>query len=146
MGRSFREQVSEEAHTSDTINDHIMNLIDLVREYTLGCSNLNWNRNKKDVSYQLEDAEKDLDEYFDFWNPLAFGQYKKLNYRATRNLVHLELASVRYEKIPTNEENVIRLINDRWILIDFEEVAKIGELRLALNIAAPEYMDGEDLC
>jgi len=317
MGKSFIEQVGGEALTSDTINDHIMDVIGLVQEYALGCSNLDWNRNKaiklgtttteekrvrpdvtiyynrvlvmmgeeKDVKYRLEDAEKDLDEYFDFWNPLAFGrlpfvmafaaagtklqfyyyvnnninnkpvrkkigtlialgtqnrlynymalqytinfirilqtlndyqylqtpklklfdviqrthgiitllpqkiikkidkdsiadinfhkrfynnifpylgQYKILNYKTTRNFIYLELAPVGYEAIPTNEyelttaifdileivkklhemevvhrdirwENIIRLTNDSWILIDFEEVAKIGELRYSSN-------------
>ncbi|CAI2164607.1 1701_t:CDS:1 [Funneliformis geosporum] len=79
-----------------------MDTIDLAQEYALGCSNFDWNRTKviksttttenkrvrpdvtiyynrvlvevKDVNSRLEDAEKGLDEYFDFWNPPAFGR------------------------------------------------------------------------
>nr|CAG8492332.1 397_t:CDS:2 [Entrophospora candida] len=91
MGKSFRESVGGEAYTSNTINNHIMDMIGLAQEYALGCSNFNWNRNKvikptttttenrrvrPDVTiyYNRVLVMMDLDEYFDFWNPLAFGR------------------------------------------------------------------------
>ncbi|CAG8557407.1 2299_t:CDS:2 [Funneliformis mosseae] len=46
-------------------------------------------------------------------------------------------------------DNILRLTNDGWILIDFEEAAPIGRGNLrtpTLNITAPEYRGREDLC
>ncbi|CAJ0825942.1 5634_t:CDS:2 [Entrophospora sp. SA101] len=183
MGKSFRESVGGEAYTSNTINNHIMDMIDLAQEYALGCSNFDWNHNKvikptttttenkrvrPDVTIYYNrvlvmiDAEKDLDEYFDFWNPLAFGRLPFIMAFAAAAIPTnedelqttifniLEIVKKLHEMKVVHQdifwENIKRLTNDSWILIDFEEVAKIGELRLPLNIAASEYRDGEDLC
>ncbi|CAI2180195.1 3388_t:CDS:2 [Funneliformis geosporum] len=46
-------------------------------------------------------------------------------------------------------DNIIKLTNNGWILIDFEEAAPIGRGNLrpsTLNITAPEYRGSDDLC
>ncbi|KAG9305289.1 hypothetical protein G9A89_007784 [Geosiphon pyriformis] len=43
-------------------------------------------------------------------------------------------------------DNVLRLPNDSWMLIDFEEAAPLGASRDSLAIGAPEYKSGEDFC
>ncbi|RGB22084.1 hypothetical protein C1646_731247 [Rhizophagus diaphanus] len=43
-------------------------------------------------------------------------------------------------------DNVVKLKDDKWLLIDFEEAAKIGDERETLIISAPEYANGIDTC
>ncbi|CAB4404451.1 unnamed protein product [Rhizophagus irregularis] len=40
----------------------------------------------------------------------------------------------------------IYLTDGKWLLIDFEEAARIGDERNTLKIAAPEYENGIDIC
>ncbi|CAB4428073.1 unnamed protein product [Rhizophagus irregularis] len=43
--------------------------------------------------------------------------------------------------------NMLALLTDgKWLLIDFEEAARIGDERNTLRIAAPEYENGIDIC
>ncbi|PKB92208.1 hypothetical protein RhiirA5_445587, partial [Rhizophagus irregularis] len=41
-------------------------------------------------------------------------------------------------------DNVVKLTNGKWLLIDFEEAARIGNERDTLIISAPEYENGEN--
>ncbi|CAB5188806.1 unnamed protein product [Rhizophagus irregularis] len=43
-------------------------------------------------------------------------------------------------------DNVVKLTDGKWLLIDFEEAARIGDERNTLKIAAPEYENGIDIC
>ncbi|CAB4401994.1 unnamed protein product [Rhizophagus irregularis] len=43
-------------------------------------------------------------------------------------------------------DNVVKLTNGKWLLIDFEEAARIGDERDTLIISAPEYENGTDTC
>ncbi|CAB4475977.1 unnamed protein product [Rhizophagus irregularis] len=103
MGTSFKQISGGEATTLGNINIHIKKIIELAQEYAENCSDLDLDRNKtsstttelprdrpdmaiyyknvlfmmgeeKDLDTRLKDAERQLDGYFDFWNPLAFGR------------------------------------------------------------------------
>ncbi|RIA81356.1 hypothetical protein C1645_837138 [Glomus cerebriforme] len=112
--------------------------------------------------------------FYDNVFPKLGGQYKQIKFSLTRTSMHLELAPVGYTTFPTTEnelraaildvlktvkilhingvvhrdirwENIVRLMDNNWMLIDFEEAALIGDIRPTLNIAAPEHRN-EDTC
>lgn len=91
------------------------------------------------------------------------GHYEKINYGTSRNLIYLTLSPVGFSSIPKNEnelrraildileianklhnegvvhrdicwDNIIKLSNGKWMLIDFEKAAEIGETRYSSNI------------
>ncbi|CAG8648985.1 6980_t:CDS:2, partial [Paraglomus brasilianum] len=98
-----------------------------------------------------------------------------IDYVLNRHSVLLTLTPVGYMAIPINEDelrdairdvlvaveklhkmnvvhrdirrdNIVRLLDGSWMLIDFEEVARIGDSRTAFSVAAPEYKGGQDFC
>ncbi|GBC07678.1 hypothetical protein RclHR1_07610008 [Rhizophagus clarus] len=103
-----------------------------------------------------------------------FDHYENVKYHTTKNTIHLTYGPVGFLNIPKSEnelryaiadvleivsklhdddvvhrdirwENIVKLTDGKWLLIDFEEAANIGEERDKLRIAAPEYEDF-DLC
>ncbi|GET64278.1 kinase-like domain-containing protein [Rhizophagus irregularis DAOM 181602=DAOM 197198] len=59
------------------------------------------------------------------------------------------LAVTSYEEVVHRDirwDNVVKLTDGKWLLIDFEEAARIGDERNTLKIAAPEYENGIDIC
>ncbi|CAG8709855.1 20937_t:CDS:2, partial [Rhizophagus irregularis] len=43
-------------------------------------------------------------------------------------------------------DNVVKFTDGKWLLIDFEKAARIGDERNTLRITAPEYENGIDIC
>jgi hypothetical protein len=84
LSKNFKQTLGGEAITSGNIDIHIKNLIELVQEFEDSCSDFDLDRNdsgmtvyfkkllimigeEKDLESKLEDAEKQLDRYFDYW-------------------------------------------------------------------------------
>ncbi|CAB5216525.1 unnamed protein product [Rhizophagus irregularis] len=117
----------------------------------------------------------DLEFHMDLYTRILKGHYEHITYKESRGRINLTYGPVGYLCTPKNEDelryaiydileivsklhreevvhrdirwdNVVKLTNGKWLLIDFEEAARIGDERDTLIISAPEYENGTDTC
>ncbi|CAB5357256.1 unnamed protein product [Rhizophagus irregularis] len=115
----------------------------------------------------------DLAFHKDLYTRILEGHYEHITYKESRGRINLTYGPVGYLCTPKNEvelryaiydileivsklhseevvhrdirwDNVVKLTNGKWLLIDFEEAARIGNERDTLIISAPEYENGEN--
>ncbi|CAB4443508.1 unnamed protein product [Rhizophagus irregularis] len=114
----------------------------------------------------------DLKFHMDLYTRILIGHYEHITYKESRGRINIAYGPVGYLCKPKNEDelryaiydileivsklhreevvhrdirwdNVVKLTNDKWLLIDFEEAARIGNERDTLIISAPEYENGD---
>ncbi|UZO13135.1 uncharacterized protein OCT59_004640 [Rhizophagus irregularis] len=117
----------------------------------------------------------DLKFHMDLYTRILKEHYENITYKESRGRINITYGPVGYLCTPKNEDelryaicdileivsklhreevvhrdirwdNVVKLTNGKWLLIDFEEAARIGDERDTLIISAPEYENGTDTC
>ncbi|CAB5353417.1 unnamed protein product [Rhizophagus irregularis] len=96
----------------------------------------------------------DLKFHMDLYTRILKEHYENITYKKSRGRINITYGPVGYLCTPKNEDelryaicDILEILtNGKWLLIDFEEAARIGDERDTLIISAPEYENGTDTC